>query len=49
VEAAENWARLQGYTEMTSDADLHNEVSQRAHRALGYDEAQRAVCYRKTL
>jgi aminoglycoside 6'-N-acetyltransferase I len=49
VASAEDWARSQGYTEMASDADLHNEASQRAHRALGYDETQRVVCYRKQL
>ena len=49
VSAAEDWARSQGYAEMASDADLNNEVSQLAHRALGYDETQRVVCYRKQL
>ena len=49
VSAAEDWARSQGYTEMASDADLHNEVSQLAHRALNYEETQRVVCYRKQL
>ena len=49
VAAAENWARAKGLTEMASDALLDNEVSQRAHRALGYAETDRIVCFRKGL
>ena len=49
VAAAESWARKLGLTEMASDADLGNEVSQAAHRALGYTEADRIVCYSKVL
>lgn len=49
ISAAENWARSQGYTEIASDADLNNEVSQLALRALGYEETQRIVCCRKQL
>jgi aminoglycoside 6'-N-acetyltransferase I len=47
--AAEEWARKQGCVEMASDALLENEVSQRAHEALGYAEVDRCVRYRKTL
>jgi aminoglycoside 6'-N-acetyltransferase I len=49
VSAAEDWARSRGYSEMASDADLYNEVSQLAHQRLGYEETQRLVCYRKQL
>jgi aminoglycoside 6'-N-acetyltransferase I len=49
VRAAERWARAQGCTEMASDADIDNEVSHRAHRALGYDEVGRAVLFKKGL
>jgi GNAT superfamily N-acetyltransferase len=49
ISAAENWARSRGYTEIASDADLNNAISQLAHRALGYEETQRIVCYRKQL
>ena len=49
VVAAENWARARGLAEMASDADLGNEISQVAHRSLGFSEAQRIVCYRKEL
>ncbi len=49
VAAAEDWARALGLTEMASDADLTNGPSQNAHRALGYTESQRIVCFRKPL
>ena len=47
--AAEDWARSQGCREMASDALIENEVSQRAHEALGYEAVSRAVLYRKPL
>ena len=46
---AENWARSHGCIEMASDALIDNEVSQRAHEALGYEVVDRCVHYRKTL
>jgi aminoglycoside 6'-N-acetyltransferase I len=49
VEAAENWARLRGFTEMGSDALLENDASHAAHQALGFEEVERIVCYRKSL
>ncbi|MFN8595460.1 MAG: aminoglycoside 6'-N-acetyltransferase [Anaerolineae bacterium] len=49
VEAAEQWALAQGYSEMGSDTWLDNEVSYRAHLALGYEEAERLIHFRKQL
>jgi len=49
VRAAEAWALEKGCTEMGSDADLENQLSQQAHRALGYAEAGRQVCFYKKL
>lgn len=49
VRAAEAWGRAQGAREMASDADLENETSHAAHRALGFEEAGRAVLYRRDL
>jgi aminoglycoside 6'-N-acetyltransferase I len=49
VEAAEQWARSQGCTEMASDSLLDNFDSQRAHARLGYQEVERAVRFRKDL
>jgi aminoglycoside 6'-N-acetyltransferase I len=49
VEAAQNWARLRGHTEIASDALLENDASHAAHRSLGFEEVERIVCYRKSL
>ncbi len=47
--AAEAWARSLGMTEMASDTELENGPSIDAHRALGYREVERIVCFRKPL
>ncbi|MDP9350470.1 MAG: GNAT family N-acetyltransferase [Chloroflexota bacterium] len=49
VQAAEQWARTQGYTEIASDTELKNQASQRAHQALGFEEVERTVHFRKAL
>lgn len=49
LQAAEDWAREQGYTEMASDALVDNDVSHRAHEQSGYIEVARVVTYRKSL
>jgi aminoglycoside 6'-N-acetyltransferase I len=49
LEAAEAWARAQGYREMASDALLDNIVSHRAHEKAGYVEVDRVVQFRKSL
>ena len=49
LKAAEDWARAQGCKEMASDAETHNEVSQRAHEALGFAAVSRVISYRKEL
>lgn len=49
VAAAEEWARSQGYAELASNADLENHGSQRAHGAVGFEEVERTVHYRKAL
>jgi aminoglycoside 6'-N-acetyltransferase I len=40
------WARGRGCTEFAADALLDNEVSHAAHRALGFEEVERIVCFR---
>jgi aminoglycoside 6'-N-acetyltransferase I len=47
--AAEDWARSQGCTEMASDTQLGNELSQRVHQSLGYEIVERAILFRKAL
>ena len=49
VEAAEHWAAAQGCREMASDALLENTVSHEAHKALGFEESERLVHFRKRL
>lgn len=49
VKVAEDWALAQSYTEMASDALLENTISERAHKALGFDEVERAIRFRKEL
>lgn len=46
---AEDWARGHGCFEMASDAVIENELSQRAHAALGFEVVDRCVHYRKKL
>ncbi len=49
IGASEAWAVTQGCTEMGSDTELHNVVSQTAHTRLGYVETERLVHFRKLL
>lgn len=49
VRAAEDWARAQGHSEIASDVEIDNEGSLAAHRALGYEEVTRLVCFRRAL
>jgi aminoglycoside 6'-N-acetyltransferase I len=49
VQAAEEWARTQGCTEMASDTEVANQGSTAAHQRLGYEIASYLVCFRKPL
>ena len=49
VAAVIGWARAAGYAELASDARLGNEVSHALHRALGFQETERVVCFRRPL
>src|SRR5690349_10404248 len=49
VEAAERWAIAQGSRELGSDTELHNTGSIAAHGALGFEEVERTVAFRKRL
>jgi len=40
---------MQGCTEMASDTQLDNQVSQGAHQALGFEAVERSILYRKLL
>ena len=47
--ACEDWARAQGCREFASDCGLDNTASQHFHRAAGFTETARIVCFIKPL
>src|SRR5262249_48889829 len=49
IAAVEHWARGRGFSELGSDTELDNVVSQRAHTALGFNEVERRVTFSKRL
>ncbi len=49
VDAVEAWGREQGCREFASDALLENSESHSMHRALGFEETERVVYFRKDL
>jgi aminoglycoside 6'-N-acetyltransferase I len=49
VQAVIDWAVGAGFTELASDALLENTASHAMHRALGFEEAERVVCFRRAL
>jgi aminoglycoside 6'-N-acetyltransferase I len=49
LSACESWAKAQGCKEFASDCELDNTDSQRFHRAVGFEEANRIVAYVKKL
>jgi aminoglycoside 6'-N-acetyltransferase I len=49
VAAVMKWARAQGCHELASDSLLWNTDAHAAHRALGFEETQRVVYFRKVL
>jgi aminoglycoside 6'-N-acetyltransferase I len=49
IDAAEKWAAERGFTEIASDALLGNTVSERAHLAIGFQEVERSIHFRKEI
>lgn len=49
VQAAETWALAQGYDEIASDIELDNATSFAAHLALGFEETDRVISFRRAL
>ena len=49
VNRACEWGRARGCSEIASDTSLDNQASQLVHRALGFEETERVVYYRKAL
>lgn len=49
LSACEQWAKEKGCSEFASDCELVNEDSLKFHMALGFEEANRIICFRKDL
>lgn len=49
VHAVQDWARARGVTELASDADIDNSASITMHGALGFEETERVVYFRKPI
>jgi aminoglycoside 6'-N-acetyltransferase I len=49
IRAAEEWGRVNQCTELGSDTQLWNESSIDAHKALGFEEVERLVAFKKSL
>ncbi len=45
----EKWAKEKGCSEFASDCELDNTDSLRFHMALGFEEANRIICFRKDI
>ncbi len=49
LRSVQTWALEQGCSELASDADLDNLASQAFHMALGFEETERVIYFRKLL
>lgn len=47
--ACEKWAKEYGCTEFASDCELYNTESLRFHMGVGFEEANRIICFTKKL
>lgn len=47
--ACESWAREKGCIEFASDCELENAQSLRFHLSMGFEEANRIICFTKKL
>ena len=49
LQACQDWARTQGCQEFASDCELDNADSLRFHLGVGFEEANRIICFTKRL
>ena len=49
LNACENWAKDKGCKEFASDCELDNLTSLKFHLSMGFDEANRIICFKKEL
>lgn len=49
IEIVAQWGREQGCVQMASDTELDNLLSQKMHNALGFEETERVVFFKRQL
>ncbi len=49
VKICEQWVKEKGCTEFASDCELENSDSFMFHKALGFEEANRIICFKKSI
>lgn len=49
LKACEKWSSEQGCTEFASDCELTNNESLKFHMSMGFEEANRIICFKKKL
>ena len=49
LNACESWSKDKGCREFASDCELDNQTSLKFHLSMGFDEANRIICFRKEL
>ena len=49
IAQCERWSKNKGCTEFASDCELHNEESLAVHLKLGFQEANRIICFTKKI
>lgn len=49
LQACQEWAKEQGCTEFASDCELVNEDSLKFHLKMGFEEANRIICFSRKL
>lgn len=49
LKECENWARSMGCVEFASDCELSNDTSLAFHLSVGFEEANRIICFTKRL
>jgi len=46
---AEEWSRLKGCIQIGSDIELNNKISYDFHKGIGFEEANRLICFIKNI
>ena len=49
LQACEDWTKEKGCTEFASDCELENTESLKFHMAMGFEEANRVICFKKNI